>query len=77
MEIIVFMIPSIEKTLEVFDSICIMELEISINLEKQIDVSKIFEQLSRIAVETKELRLIICSHKKKLEFMQIPNKNNF
>ncbi len=72
-DITVLIIPSMEKTLAVFDSICIIELETSINLEKQIGVSKILEQVSRIAKETRLLKLIICSHKKKLEFIQIPN----
>lgn len=73
-ETMVLRIPSMEKTFGIRSSICIIELDISISLEKQISVFKSSEATSRIEVDTSELIFIICSHKKKLQFIQIPTR---
>ena len=66
-----------ENTLLLLSSRCIMEFEISITLEKQILVCKSSPHPSLMADDKRELKLIICSHKKKLEFTQIPIKISF
>lgn len=69
---IVFIIPSIENIFEKVSSVYIIASDISISLEKQI--SKLYKLLptSLMELEIKLLIVTICSHKKKLEFIQIP-----
>ena len=74
---IVLIIPSIENTLDNFSSVSIIEFDISISLEKQISVFKKFLPTSLMESEIKEFIFINCSHKKKLQFIQIPTIISF